>query len=264
MSVISGLTGAVNGYSTVIKWEIQQTGDPELFISSSSKQGEVAACGPEDWTGYFIGKGHTPGCFAGDAISFIGNFGNGKGASGTGIVDSLEITVDVEAARPVEYLVRFSRNGALTLGDAVAADATTPTIYCPTSLAAYLTTQITDTRYYKVIFRCKNKKYVDSETAAGVMRVRGAMSGVWLIRAYLSDPSTLPTVKTSYQGKFYVEAAKYWTMNYCHVLKVGPLGVDHNSEENVGAEISGVFSGYSGTSEGTITDPDSVEKWPFA
>ena len=264
MAVISGIGGAVNGESTVRNWSIESFNDPVVLGVSSGKGGDVAVCGPDDWTGRFLASGYIPysAIFPGQTFTFTGDLGNGKGATGSAFVDQLEITADIERQRPVEYEVRFSRNGALTLGAAVAADATTPTIYCPAGLYVSLGTKIVDTRFWKLILRTRAKPYVDSETNGGVKRLKGNMGGQWIVRAYLSDPSTLPVVGTNYPGLFYVTSLKKYEINWCKVLRIQDLGADNESQENVGAIISGVCNAWSGTSIGVWITPDGATKWP--
>lgn len=266
MTVHSGVSGIVNGYSTVIKWMVDHTvEESEAVTASNSYAGQISEGGVDDWRGHFIGKGHTPGVFPGDSLAFIGDTGNTKGVSGTAMCEKLEITGDVEANHAIQYRVDFSRNGVLSLGAAPAADSSSPAIYLPTSLAVYFDgTKLTDTRYYRLILANEVCPYCDSETAGGRLRTRGAMSGAFQVKAYVDDPSTLPIAGVYYTGKFYVTVATYWSVAYLHVLNVTDLGADHNSKENVGAVISGVFSAFDGTAVGSIKDPSTATKWPFS
>jgi hypothetical protein len=267
MGVTSGVTGAVNGYSTVRKWMIEDTiEESELLTLSNTSAGQVSEGGVTDWKGYFIGKGHTPGVFPGDALSFSGDIGNGTGKSGTAICEVLDITGDVERNHAIEYNVRFSGNGVLASHTTPVTDSTACAFYLPTSLAVYFgSTKLTDTRYWRLILKNATRPYVSSETAAGRKRNRGAMTGGFIVKSYFDDPTTLPTVGSYYTTKFYVTDTTFWQVGYCRVMKVEDLGADHDSEENVGVTISGVFSAWNnGTALGSIIDPAVATKWPFA
>jgi hypothetical protein len=267
MGVTSGVTGAVNGFSTLRKWMIEDTiEEAEQLVLSNTQAGEVSEGGVTDWKGYFIGKGHTPGVFPGDALSFSGDIGNGTGKSGTAICDVLDITGDVERNHAIEYNVKFSGNGLLANHAAAVTDSTDCDFYLPTGLAVYFdSTKLTDTRYWRLVLKNGTLPYVSSETAAGRKRIRGKMAGgLFMVKSYFDDPTAIPTKGTYYTVKFYVTDSTFWEVGYCRVMKVDDLGADHNSEEPVGVTISGVFSAWNGTAIGAIKDPAVATKWPFA
>ncbi len=265
MSVISGTLQKVNGQSTVARWFVNYFGEPPEFLAANTSGGVSEACGVSDWKGYYEAYGHTPGVFPGEALALIGDLGNTKGVSGTAIVDEIIITADIERSIPFKYRVNFSRNGALTRGDATATDSTTPAIYCPTSLTVVRDGEDVDNcRFWRLLIGARNKPYVDSSSDGGRLRIAGPIYGQWLYRCYLSDPSTLPEANDTFAGQFEVTDSTYWSVSYCKVHEVQQLGADSEGEENVGAIVSGAFVATYGTLTGSIETPAGVEKWPAA
>ncbi len=264
MAILHGKLGLVNGQSTVAEWQTEYWGEPPPWITSQTESGEAHACGPYDWRGWFRAYGHTPGLFPGEAIIFAGNLGNGSGVSGAGIVDEIDITCDIERAIPLQYFVRFSRNGTLTRGSAPGTDGTAPAIFCPTSLMVKLNGgQQTDTRYWRLVLRCANKKYITSENVdAGYKRIAGVINGQFLYRVYMSNPSVLPTEGDNYLGAFYVTASSYWSVSWCKIVKIEDVGAGGEREGLVGADVSGVFNAHDGTAIGAIITPAGATKWP--
>lgn len=265
MAVIWGGLGTVNGVSTVGEWLVDYFGEPPPLIAANTQGGEASACGPTDWSGFYRAYGHTPAAFPGQALTFTGNVTNSsKGATGTAIVDEIDIVGNIEAVAPFQYTVKFSRNGALTLGElgSTPADATAPNIVCPASMYVYMNAAITDTRFWRLIIRSNNEKYIDSETSGAWKRVAKELSGQFLYRTFFSDPSVLPTLLGNYTGRFYVTGSTFWLLEWSKIIQIKNIGGGGERKELVGADVIGSFNAHNGTAIGAITAPSLKTKWP--
>lgn len=274
MSVISGIGGVVNGASAVRVWTISSTADIQAAVASNTKAGTVLADGNEDWTGNYTAYGATPASMPGEALAFTGTIDGTNGATGTAIVDSVEIVVDIEAGAIIGHTVNFSGNGALTLGAAVATDTTDAcmpsSIGCKVELGSMIAvpvwTAIDDVRTVTLTITADNQSYVSSSTSGGVRRTAGNISAAVAITVYTDDFAGLPAVNDENRCRIYVDATTYWLVEFIKFGEASDLAVDREGAAVVGATLNAQFTGFAdiaGTcTEGEITDPASATFWP--
>ena len=127
MTVISGIDMAVNGASTARTFQIREFGQPRRGYSASGfAKGTGRSKAPVGFSGWYLGYGHTPAVFPGAAFTFTGSVDGALGVTGAAICTANIIRASIEQGGPIEYMVRFFGDGALTKGAAVGTDATVP------------------------------------------------------------------------------------------------------------------------------------------
>lgn len=278
MSVISGNSGAVEHAGTDVaavgKWSISSTADLQKYVASNTKSGTVTLDGNTDWSGSYEAKGHTPFKMPGEAFTFEGSIDGSKGASGTAIVDQVEITIDIEAGAIIAHTVTFSANGALTLGAQTAADATVPD--APTSIgtkvetalaiATPVFTAITDVRTVTITIRSDNNQFVTSDTSGEVRRNPGNIDADISISVYTNDFASLPAVNDIRAIKVFVDATTFWLFEWVKFGEISDMGADIEGAGNVEATLNCTMHGFTdvaGTpTEGKIVDPAVATFWP--
>jgi hypothetical protein len=276
MGVVSGIGGAVNGHSCVRNWSINYTSELAAYAASNTAGAQNNLLGNTDWSGSFGAYGHTPAVMPGEALSFTGSIDGTKGAAGTAIVDSVEITCDIEGGKPIEYTVNFSANGALTLGAAVAADSdlTTPptSVGCKvatgTVIAVPVWSDMEDVRNWKLTISAVNSAYVSSSTSGGKRRKKGTLNLTFAIGVYSADFSALPAPNAIAAFRFYVAAASYWEVLWGIYADASGLQVDREGGGLVGATLNGrlrtqTLVGSTDT-RGAIKKPGGTTWWPGA
>jgi len=275
MGVISGKGGAVNGQSVVRKWNIAYKSDLAAYASSNTGGIMSQLAGNTDWNGGFQAYGDTPLVLPGDALSFVGSMEGTKGASGTAIVDQVEISVDLEGAKPVEYNVNFSGNGVLSQGAAVASDAslTIPgsSIGCKvatgTVVASPVWTDLADIRNWKLTLTAANKEYASSSSAGGKKRVKGNVDAAFSFSMYGDDLSLLPQPNSIAAYRFYVSPTTYWEVLWGIVGDEGDITADIEGGELVGATINGKFRAITlvtaAATRGSIKKPGGSTWYPW-
>lgn len=276
MSVIAGVGGAVNGQSTVRAWTITSLADIQAIVASGSKQGTVLVAGNVDWNGNFTAYGHTPAVMPNEGFTFTGSIDGTNGATGTAIVDSVEIVIDIETGAVIAYTVNFSGNGILVLGSAAATDSTKP---CPltsigtkaqlgTMASSPVFTEITDVRTITITITADNQGYVSSGTAGGMKRVAGNISATVSITVYEGDPANLPAANSEGVLRLFVTSTLFWEFKYIRFADISDVGVDVEGATIAGATINGTWSAFgeisSTCTEGSIKKPDLSTYWPLS
>lgn len=277
MSVISGIHGAIDGIPAVLNWRINSTNDLQSFVSSNTKGGTGRIAGNGDWSGSYQRQGHTPATMPGSTFTLTGSIDGAIGVSGLAIVDSVEITIDIEGAKVISHTVNFSSAGALTRGAAVPA---AETAVCPissigckvavsTALAAAAGAtfaDVTDVRTITITLSANNQAYNSSSTAGATGRVRGNFDATFNYTVYTSDLSTLPTEGSIRVIRFYVTATTYWQFEWGVFGAPADVEVDIEGAKPIGATISGGMTAVatiSGTcTYGTLKTPAGVTVWP--
>lgn len=263
MGIISGNDATVSGENTNRLWRIEYVETPATYKAGNTKSAEGAKCGIGDWQGFYLGYGHTPAAFPGVDFTFTGSTDGSKGATGTAYCELIRILWDIKAGKLIEYMVQFSGNGALTVGAAVATDATVPDPPCTESMGFSFGTAVSAINYMELILRNPGKKYINSDTAGETRRKRGYLSGEFTVRMDEGDTSALPTRGQIAVAQFDVTDTLYWELTWGKIVKV-IAGVDHESNEVVGSEVQGVFLPFDAGVEGSLTNPASTEQWPYS
>lgn len=274
MGVLSGIGGAVDGIPCVRTWTISTTADVQNAVCSASKQGTIVIDGNEDWSGSFTSYGHTPTRMPQDTFTFTGSIDGTNGATGAAIVDSVEISIDIEAGGIIMLTTNFSGNGAVTLGAAVATDSTTPSLSSSigtkvevgTMVASPVYTEITDVRTVTITITADNQSYVSSATSGQTKRTAGNISATIAVTVYDDDFGDLPAVNDDNRLRVYVDATTFWLFEFVKWAEASDLTVDREAAAIVGATLNAQWSAFSpvdGTStEGQIVQPDTTVWWP--
>jgi hypothetical protein len=274
MAVLSGIAGAVDGVDTVGRWTVNHAADLQAIFASNTKEGPVVLDGNLDWSGSWQSKKSTPDHMPGDAVTFKGSIDGTNGATGTVIIDAVEIEVDIEAGAAIACTVEFSRNGALTLGVSAASDATVPdpptSIGCKaalgTAVAVPVWTDISDVRSWRLRLERDNQAYVSSDTSGGNLRLAGNLSGTIVVAVYEDDFADLPAVNSHSYIRLYVTATTYWDIGFVIWGEASDITVDREAAAIVGATMNGQWTGFAdvdgNATEGYIKKPGDVSWWP--
>jgi len=271
MGVISGQDMAISAGGTVEStgraFRLFVTNEEAGFVASNTLGAEGHVAGNSDWTGIYMGYGHTPNVFPGDDFAFVGSLDGAAGISGTSaICERLTIRCPVEAGKPIEYEVRFGANSDLVLSGA-AADATPVEAVSSRSLDVEFDAVALDhVRYWELEWYLKRpRRYFSSTTDGKARRTTSPLAGRWAVGFYTDDISAQQAlIDTFTVGKFNVEAAKYWQMTYCVPKGIRELKADYEGEEPVSAELFGVLSATDGATVAAAMaiDPEGATRWP--
>ncbi len=265
---LTGKLGAVNGVSQVANWQVSGQADLKEIFASGSKGAPITLDGNKDWSGSYKSYGHTPPVMPGESFTFTGSVDGAKGATGAAICDSVTLSVNIASAAPIEFTTNFSGNGALTLGAAVAADATVPEP--PSSKGCKVATwsdptetvidNVTD---FTFTITAANQTYVNSATAGLVKRLAGNISAQASYNVEVASFDALPALNAENEYRFYVSATEYWAFKWLKVDGHTP-NVDIETAKVLGSGVSLRFGGFSGGAEGYIKMPDTAAFWPPA
>jgi hypothetical protein len=273
MPRISGHLGLVDGQSAVREWKINHQRPAHATAHSSSGGAFGRSCGVTDYKGWFHGYGHTPVVLPGDAFQFIGDLGNAQGTQAVvdgAIGERATIIWDQERGQVVQYRVDFAaKTGALTLETGVSA--TDPdadgdpgaVINCSEGLTVTIggvaTSQV---RRMRLEMFQRSRPFNDSSTAGLVGRNEGTLDGRFSFVRHYDTGEAFPVLATPQVYAFAVGGGPAWTITWCQVESIEDFGPNREGQENVAAEVKGVFNLFSGTSQGSIVLPDSTEFWP--
>lgn len=189
MAVLSGKNGAVNGWSTLRNWSINDTSSSPKAVASNTKGGTARRNGIRSWTGSSNLYGARPPAMPGEIFTFTGftNFangvsGNGLRYTGSAIVDSIAVTWDWSSGAILSQTVNFSGNGALTpsMGAAIT-DASAPNLPAICGLIAEMSmngtdwSTINDLTQGTLTISAANPSYVNSDTNCMTGRTAGSI-----------------------------------------------------------------------------------------
>jgi len=276
MGTISGIGGAVDGVNTVRTWTISSSADLQSFAASNTAGATGRAIGNKDWSGSYTAYGPQPVKMPGEKFTFTGSIDGTNGATGDAIVDSVEISIDIEGGGIIAHTVSFSSDGELSLGAAVAVDATVPAPYtsigCKVELAAVAAEpqygELANVRTVTLSFSAENPSYIDSSTAGQTKRHVGNIDLEVSIGVYVDDFADLPALNTVQSAKIYVSDTEYWEISWLMFGEASDLTVDREGAAIVGASLNAglVVSQLIGEVQtlGEINTPDLETWWPAA
>lgn len=268
MSTISGIGGAVDGASTVRAWSISSKADLQEFAASNTQGASGALPGNTDWSGQYSSYLPQPAVMPGEEFAFVGSIDGTKGASGTAIVDSVEITINIEGGNIISHTVNFSAAGTLTLGAAVAVDETIPgattSIGCKVQIGPVggAVADLPDVRTVTITITAANAAYVNSSTAGKTLRKRGNWNATVAISVHTADFSTLPQPNDVKIVHVYVNATDYYEFNWLIFGEATDLSVDREQATIVGGTLNAKFCIEQGGALGVLTLPDETQFWP--
>ena len=274
MAVISGYGGKLNGVDCMMKWSVDPKAGDNSFVTSNTNGGTGRVDGLKDWTGSYDAQGHSPIVLPGQAFSFAGAGSGGKGASGTAIVDSVNIKWPIAERKPIIHTVSFSGNGDLTLGAVSAtadADAIFPVNAGPLCLAKICTVAVPATfteiageiQSIDLTITCSNKEYAAS---TGQKRLAGNLDFTVAIAILHDDLSTVPALNSENGLQLFVDAEDCWLLKWVRWLNPSGFVVDPEGGAIVGCTLNGSMAAVaSDDSYGTITLPgEATAFWPAA
>ncbi len=270
MAVISGKNAIVDGTQGVGFWKLQWNATDASIVHSTSEGVVIRVEGNVDWRGVYQSYGHTPVTMPGAALSFKGEGLNGKGASGTAIVDRVDIIWDIANARPIYHNCHFSANGALAFGTPSGSNisyaAPAPSVGLANTVKWGGTggTVIPNVFHMMLSLISKNAPYVDSSTLGQVKREAGNFDLAWVYRRNFADPSAadgLPDVNDIDQLLFYVDTT-FWDIHDAIVRRVVPVYDTEGGREHQGKILSATVAGKLNMIDNTdyVADP-STTKW---
>jgi hypothetical protein len=266
MGFETGERAAIDGITCLRSWKMEESGKPGGPVwCSASGGGPVGVVGNDDWQGVAVAVGHTPARLPGDAFTFTGDVGNGKGVSGSALCVGIGVNWNVEGAELIYHEIYFAGDGALTRGAYSEADAGTPNPVSAKGLYAAIDSVDFAIRQAKFVFESPPAEYNDSSTAGHTNRVVGPYRGSVVLRCYFDDFDDLPEENTFVTLALQVSVTQSWLIDYIYVDKVlavveiaGPDG----RAVGIEATIQGTWFGYYGTAEGQIVTPAGVTLWP--
>ena len=220
MSVISGKRAVMAGVGSLRNWKAQRSITIPAPRGSSTAGMPACLVGNKDWSGSAEFYGYIPTNLPGASFTFQGNPDTGNTGiwTGTAIVSSLTVVIDIEAAQPISGTIQFEGNGELTASTATISDATTPAIYPSKGMKGTLAgSDIVNVRRMEFTLTCKNETYVtggDSGTSGIVKRVPGNFDASGSFTVYDGAPSTALAYGTIDVLRYYVTASYYWAFSY--------------------------------------------------
>lgn len=268
MGVIYGKDAAVSADGsvepTINGWQIDYQGNLVPYVASNTQGGTGRNAGNIDWTGWYRQYGHTPLVIPGDSFDGIFSVDGTNGALGTARCLSTDWQWDLEQGGYIISRTTFGANGVLSLGAAAAADSATPTPSNVKGLYVALDgTQQANVDRMQLSMQRQCRRYCSAECDGQFYRTSGDLDVVGRWRVLEDDPAEFPTIQARHVVRFYVTSSTYWEMTWMRIESVEPFGVDRqNKRDPVGAVITATFTGFDGTSAGTIKNPGGFTKWP--
>lgn len=271
MGVISGMDTAFKFTAvqdTAAEFQINYKGNLKPYSTSNLAGGTGRNLGVKDWDGWVRGYGSLSGSiFPGEDHTFIGtiNQTGNVGATGPCIIEAIRLRGNHEEGGPIQYMVMFAADGALTLGSATAADATNPNP--PNAIdmkVAVGGVDASDCFAHDVIVMAVNKPYSSSGTPGQFKRNKGRIDARIIFSVYEDTPSELyiPSVENSVV-KVYVTSTTFWQFTNCRFDEIQGYGGNRENDRNVAATYVAWFNGTAlGAGIGSIIDPAITTKWP--
>lgn len=202
--------------------------------------------------------------FPGDSFAGIFSIDGTNGVSGTARCESTVWTWDLEAGGYIVAQTSFGANGVLTPGAAAVTDSSTPQPSLVKGLYVALDgVQQSNVRRMRLLARRKLRRYCVAENDGQYKRTSSDLDMVGMWQVLEDNPANWPTIQARHIVRFMVTSSTYWEMTWMRIESVEPFGVDRYDTENpVGATITASFTGFNGTTAGTIKNPAGTTKWP--
>jgi hypothetical protein len=266
MTVIAGTSAVVDGEDTIRAWRVRHVNKTVPYVASNTNGAVSRIVGVNDWTGWYLGYGHTPANFPGDAFTFTGNVADSVGATGDARCERFDLNWSPATGGLIEYRVFFGSNGALTIGaTSSVSDSTSPNP--PTSACMKIEldgTEVDDLTQFAMSIRARNLPYVSSSNCVTnvprTKRIAGPVDGEMTFRFYQGAFASIPSVGSIDVAKLYVTSTTYWQLSSVIIDSVEPEP-DHMSNEPVAVTCHASFTGFSAGAAGVIANPAGSEKW---
>jgi len=288
MPVITGKSGHIAKDSTVIscvrQWGINHTSELQTFGCSATKGARGRIGGTEDWSGQYQAYGAIPAVLPGDVVEFNGAI-SGEGATAVGVsgdvmIDSIEITWNVETGAPIAHTVQFSGNGALTKGTVnVPADTGIPNPLTAKGCKVEIWTveavpvkesEFAELRTITLRLSKEIQAFATTTTAGWKNRAEGPLDIECSFTVLTDDFADFPVVNSVKELRLYIDDTHYWQLKWMIFGEHSGLDVDIEGGALVGGTINAAFVPYTrvGTTptQGIVQDPSDtpVTIWPEA
>ncbi len=261
--MLTGLNSLVDGLAGGRNWSIAPVANVTEFADSGTDGAVALVDGVKDWSGNFSAYGHTPLALPGADFTFTGSIDGTNGATGPAIADGFDLTLNQETMAPIECVVNFSGDGALTLGLAggsagAAALPLTADGDCIINIGSDI-----DVRSSKLSLSCDNKAYNDTSTDGVMKREAGRWSGTISWSRYVDTFASLGTVGAVVTVKLYVTAALFWEIKFARYVGPSDITVDRETGELISATENLTFTALNAAGAiGSIKTPATATIWP--
>jgi hypothetical protein len=264
MAVLSGKSAAINGFSTLRNWNVNQTDSESSGFSFNSNPAQFGFAGNKDWNGSAQFYGNEPPVMPGAAISFIGYTGTNRW-TGDAICESITLDCDIEGGGILGGTINFAGNGALAPGaGAAVTDSTAPaaasSIGCKASWDTGSEVDISDVRSWSLTITANNPSYASSTTAGIIKRVFGNWTATASVTLYEASSTAIIAPGTFGVLRLYVNASDAWEFEWM-IQKNPAQTFDQEGAAVTGATYAFNYTGFkdvSGTfTKGSIVRPVS-------
>lgn len=277
---ISGRFGAVDTFSTVYGWTLEETQNDVPTAASNSRAGTMRRASTRDWTGTITMGGAEPLHFPGDEFTFSGyvgpnsgvQFGAGQVYTGQALVESVEITWDWEGGTPLRHVVNFGGHGALSNSvDNPIEDLSTPVMpsVCNTKIdwgTAASEIDWTDLSNATLTFTNALQTVVDSSTSCWTERFAGVLD--WTLSLTSMNVSRLsadvPDLGDSERIRIFDDLTSFWELEKGFIISRPGNNVSIEDGAMVTNNWEIGMQADDGTGIGAITAPDLSVVWPAA
>lgn len=277
---ISGRFGAVDTFSTVYGWTLEETQNDVPTAASNSRAGTLRRASTRDWTGAITMGGAEPAYYPGQEFTFSGyigpnsgvQFGAGYVYTGQALVESIEITWDWEGGTPLRHVVNFGGHGALSNSiDNPIEDLTNPVMppVCPTFIEwGDSESEIVWTDLSNATLTLTNQlqTVVDSSTNCWTERYAGILD--WTLSLTSNnvsrDAGDVPDLGDSERILIYDDATSFWELEKGFIISRpgNNVSVEDGAMVTNSWEIG--MQADDGGGIGTVTAPDATVVWPAA
>lgn len=279
MGRVTGKEGAINGVGCVRVWDMDASQIGGRFSGSCAAGVVDRILGAKDWTGRYGAYGHTPTVMPGEAFAFVGSIDGSVGVYGTAIVESVRISVEIpqeedQEPKPINHVVTFKANGALTKGAAVASDITIANPPNPGDLKfQYATpagspswTTLSEVYSAMILFSCRNPTYKPGSSVYQTYRLAGNLDAHVELACQADDFSDLPAEGSIKGIKIFVTPLLYWQIDWMMIEHLNEMHVPIESGDIVGATPQMSFKPHTTIgvtpTKGQIVKPGGSVWWP--
>ncbi len=244
MAIITGKNAIIDGAEGVGFWKVDDIASDAAVVHSGTEGAHVRVAGNVDWRGVYQSYGHTPQAMPGEALSFKGEGSDGKGVSGTAIVNQVDIHWDLFSARPIYLNVHFEGNGVLAHGTPSGTAAAYASPF-PTKglLTKWADATVPNVSQMILTLVAKNATHVDSSTAGQVNRVGGNVDVHWMYRRNFDSGTALPARNAIARLRFYVNATYFWDIQDAIVQRITPIYDTEGGREKRAKIVAAVVRG---------------------
>lgn len=281
MGAHSGRFGVVNNQHSIRNWQVSETSATKPYVASNTKGGRGRKRGTRDWSGSFTQYGIIPSLKPGQKFTFAGytapdddTFGsNGKTYSGPAIVESIALTVNWQSADPVQSVINFAGDGALTLGTGLYSDDTEPDVATPEDIrAGYLIVGGSGSDSEDAVDLCltqftlnlltNNVTSVNSCTAGQTQRKTGPFD--WNASLQMEEDGRPDfDIDDDVELWLFLNDAMAWHLKWGLVKEFTNLNVDRETGAIISQTVNIEMNGFS-DGEAGIVENSTEELWPSA